>query len=91
MAEKLSHPVEIQEEMIRVLLANNRAIMDIAMQMELTPREVRNILQETLLQFGEPVQRVDDRIPIAAKAPPDLLRLTTEELRSLLDKTSKHS
>ncbi|MCC8194190.1 MAG: hypothetical protein LIP28_06055 [Deltaproteobacteria bacterium] len=85
MAERLSHTAEIQEEVIRALLASAPAVMNIATQLDLTPREVRTILQETLMQFGDPQPRVSDAIPITAHAV-ELPRLKGKELRSLLGK-----
>ena len=84
MGEKVPQTASIQVEMIRALLANGRAVMDLARQLDLTPREVRNILQESLMQFGEPALRADDRIPIAAHAPREMAHLTSGELGSLI-------
>lgn len=91
MAEKLTHTTEIQERMIRVLLADNQAVADIAMQMELTPRELRNVLQEGLLHFGDTAERADDRIPIATHPPAAIVRMAAAEARPFMNKNDKEN
>lgn len=86
MAEKISNSMELQEDMIRVLMADGKAIMNIAQQLDLTPREVRDILQESLMQLGNSPHTADDRIPIEARPPADLIRIASEGLRNLLEK-----
>lgn len=87
MGERLSHTAGIQEEVIRALLANSLAVMDIANQLDLTPREVRDILQETLLQFGDPLPMANNIIPIAAHIPAEIPKLGGNGLRTLLAKS----
>ena len=89
MAEKISHSMELQEDMIRVLMADGKSVMHIAQELDLTPREVRNILQETLMLLDNSQHTTEDRIPIEARPPADLLRIASEGLRSLLERNGK--
>ena len=82
-ATRPAHTTDIHEEVIRALLANAPAVMDIAVQLDLTPREVRNILQETLLQFGEPQPQASDVIPITAHSA-GFPQMSLDELHQLL-------
>ncbi len=84
MAGRLSQTASIQEEVIKALLVNAPAVMDIAEQLELTPREVRNILQESLLQIDGVDPYVNDVIPIVAKPSPAFPILSAEEKQMLV-------
>lgn len=86
MGERLSQTAVIQEEVIRALLANGRAIMDIAGQLDITPREVRDILHENLLQFGNPSPRPNSIIPVTAHVPAEIPNLDGNGLRKILAK-----
>ena len=90
MAKRLSHTATIQEEVIRALLSNAPAVMDIAAQLDIAPREVRSILQETLLQFGDPMPHAGDTIPITAHTPSEYAHLNAGELRMLFANTRRH-
>ncbi len=89
MAYRLSHTAEIQEEVIRALLVNGPAITQIAEELSLTPREVRNILHETLLQFDESNQHPNDLIPIVANPPLPPMGLRTDEINMLLGRAKE--
>ena len=70
MAGKLSQTTTIRESVIRALLMNAPAIMDLAAQLDLTPREVREILHESLLQVDGGDSYVNETIPIVAQLSP---------------------
>lgn len=63
MGDSLAKTLGIQKDVIRALLASTPGVMDIASQLDITPREVRDILQENLLQLGGSLPQPNSVIP----------------------------
>lgn len=82
--------VGIQKDVIRALLASTPGVMDIANQLDLTPREVRDILQENLIQLGGSLPQPNSVIPTAGRIPSDFPNLSGG-LRRLMSKEPHHS
>lgn len=90
MAVRYLHKTETQqEEVIRALLANGGAVMKLASQLDLKPREVRSILQELLMQLDELPSQANDCIPITAQLPENMSRRASDAIQSLFAREIK--
>lgn len=83
MAEKMSQTADIHAQVIRALLANGPALMAIAHELELSTREIRNILYETLLHLDGENALASDAIPVTAKTPGEVANLISGGLNLL--------
>lgn len=71
MGVRVSQAAEINGELFRALLTNAPAVAEIAEQLGLSPRDVTNIIHETLLQYDEYGPTQVGNIPIMAQNPPE--------------------
>ena len=84
MAVATRHQEEFKAGIAKTLLSNSPAAVEFAQRFGLSPDEMCTVIKEAISHLEGTFEQENSCIPITALPPAELMRLTSQELRTLL-------